>query len=113
MAKLPGDFYTEEIRARFWLMGANGGYVGVGRVTLLESIEKTGSINKAAKEMGMSYKKAWRLIDEMNSMYEEPLVIKEQGGVKGGGSSLTEKGKAVLMRFYEVEGKLKSFLENA
>ncbi|NPA71640.1 MAG: LysR family transcriptional regulator, partial [Gammaproteobacteria bacterium] len=72
--KMPGEPYAFNIRARFWITGENDGYVGIGRVELLERIDRLGSMNKAALEMGMSYKKAWKLIEELNEMYPEPLV---------------------------------------
>ncbi len=109
--KLPGDAYAENIRARFWLMGQGEAYVGIGRITLLEKIDQLGSINQAAKEMSMSYKKAWKLIDELNQMFEEPLVVKEHGGKAGGGTQLTDKGHLVVKEFRRVEEKLKAFLQ--
>lgn len=111
--KLPGDAYAENIRARFWLMGQDEAYVGIGRITLLEKIDKLGSINQAAKEMSMSYKKAWKLIDELNQMFDEPLVVKEHGGKAGGGTHLTDKGHLVVKEFRRVEQKLKVFLQEA
>lgn len=109
--KLPGDGYSEHIRARFWITGEKGAYVGIGRITLLEKIDEVGSINRAAKEMQMSYKKAWKLIEEMNQMFSEPLVLKEHGGKAGGGTQVTEKGQAVIRAFRQLETKFQRFLE--
>ncbi len=109
--KLPGEDYSEHIRARFWFMGKEPSYLGIGRITLLEKIQEFGSISRAAKEMGMSYKKAWKLIEELNSMFDEPLVIKEQGGRAGGGTYLTEKGLLAIKQFRSFEVKLIDFLE--
>ncbi len=109
--KLPGENYSDNIRARFWIMGKNYAYLGIGRITLLENIQKFGSISQAAKEMGMSYKKAWKLIEEFNSMFDEPLVIKEKGGVSGGGTRLTEKGEQAIKQFRSFESKLVYFLD--
>jgi len=64
--KLPGEGYAQNIRARFWLTGKSGAYAGIGRITLLEKIHERGSINQAAKEMKMSYKKAWKLEEIIN-----------------------------------------------
>lgn len=110
--KLPGDAYADHIRARFWLMGSGGTYVGIGRVTLMEKIARLGSINQAAKEMGMSYKKAWGLMEELNQMFDEPLVVKAHGGKSGGGTRLTEKGEQVLVEFRRVEQQLTAFLQS-
>ena len=108
--KIPGEAYTDAIHARFWLAG-NEHYIGIGRITLLEKVEVLGSINAAAKEMKMSYKKAWKLIDEMNQVYDEPLVLKVHGGKLGGGSQITPKGLAVIKAFKSLEAKLIQFLE--
>lgn len=109
--KRPGEAYSEWIRARFWLSADSGAYVGIGRITLLEAIQKTGSINQAAKSMNMSYKKAWKLVDEMNQMLDQPLVVKAQGGKAGGGTLLTEQGVWVLEQFREIEQRLEQFLQ--
>ncbi|MBF6058887.1 MULTISPECIES: winged helix-turn-helix domain-containing protein [Thiomicrorhabdus] len=109
--QVPGEAYAEKIHARFWLAGENDGYVGIGRIQLLERIVVCGSISQAAKGMGMSYKKAWKLVEEMNSMYGEPLVIKLQGGKDGGGTVVTDRGKAVIEAFRELEKELVVFLQ--
>ena len=109
--KLPGEAYSKQIRARCWITGENSGYVGIGRIELLENIDQFGSMNKAAKNMGMSYKKAWKLIQELNDMYDEPLVVKEVGGKSGGGSVLTDRGRALITDFKRVEVELQAFLK--
>ena len=109
--KIPGGVYSDKIRARFWVAIGDQGYVGIGRIELLEFIHRYGSMNKAAKEMGMSYKKAWKLIDEMNEMFDQPLVIKAQGGKSGGGSVLTERGLEVIERFRAFEQRFANFLQ--
>jgi len=114
MRKLPGEHYSNQINARFWLLGQAGEaqtYVGIGRIELLEKIGKYGSMNRAAKEMGMSYKKAWQLIEELNTFSEQPLVVKNQGGVSGGGTQLTEQGKKVIAVFRAFEQRFQAFLE--
>ncbi len=111
--KLPGESYSERIRARFWITGKDSGYLGIGRIELLENIERYGSINRAAKEMGMSYKKAWKLIEELNQMADAPLVIKSQGGKAGGGTCLTEEGKRMVLKFRDIEQQMIQFLEKA
>ncbi|WP_178863929.1 winged helix-turn-helix domain-containing protein [Thiomicrorhabdus cannonii] len=111
--KLPGEPYSSRIRARFWITGERGGYVGIGRIELLENIVRYGSISRAAKEMGMSYKKAWKLIDELNQMSDKPLVVKVQGGKQGGGATLTESGDALVKQFRVFEKQLAAFLQQA
>lgn len=113
MEKMPGEAYSSRIRARFWITGKERGYVGIGRIELLENIVKFGSISRAAKEMGMSYKKAWKLIDELNQMSDSPLVVKVQGGKQGGGATLTEAGNRLVAQFRVLEKQLVAFLEEA
>lgn len=108
--KLPGEAYSNKIRARFWIVGEQASYVGIGRIELLEKIEELGSINQAAKSMSMSYKKAWKLIQELNEMYEEPLIVKEVGGKSGGGSVVTERGKKLIKSFRRLESEMQRFL---
>ncbi len=109
--KIPGGAYSEKIHARFWLAGEKGSYLGVGRIQLLENIAQSGSMNKAAKAMGMSYKKAWKLVDEMNQMYQQPLVEKAQGGKSGGGSVVTQRGQQVIQNFRSFEKRFEAFLQ--
>lgn len=109
--KIPGGAYSDKIHARFWLAGEKGSYLGVGRIQLLEHIAQSGSMNKAAKAMGMSYKKAWKLVDEMNQMYQQPLVEKVQGGKSGGGSVLTQRGLQVIQNFRAFEKRFEAFLQ--
>ena len=108
---IPGGKYSDQIHARFWVAGKNGGYLGVGRIELLEHIQQSGSMNQAAKSMGMSYKKAWKLVDELNRMYDSPLVEKAQGGRSGGGSVLTPKGLDVIQSFRQLESRMSAFLQ--
>ena len=66
--------------------------VGPGKVDLLEAIAKTGSITAAAKDLGMSYRRAWLLVDTMNRCFKSPVVDAESGGRRGGGTALTPLG---------------------
>ena len=78
---------------------------GPGKATLLAAIERTGSISAAAREMGMSYRRAWVLVDEMNRSFREPLVETAAGGPGGGGAHVTEFGQDVLRRYRKMEDK--------
>ena len=77
-------------------------FLGKGRVQLLERIEQLGSIAQAAKSMGMSYRKAWGLIKEMNTIAQAPLVEKQPGGKSGGGAVVTEAGKAAIQKYQQL-----------
>ena len=80
----------------------SGARIGPGRAKLLESIRDTGSISAAAREMGMSYKRAWVLLDSINQAFTEPVVTAAPGGAGGGGASLTAFGAEVLERYNRI-----------
>jgi molybdate transport system regulatory protein len=73
--------------------------VGPGKIDLLEAIARSGSITSAAKELGMSYRRAWLLVDTMNRCFKRPVVEAEAGGKRGGGTSLTPLGMEVVRRY--------------
>lgn len=79
------------------------GYLGPGKIALMELISKHGSISAAGKEMGMSYRRAWLLVDEINHIFREPLVETQMGGSGGGGASLTKLGRDVVGRYRAIE----------
>jgi len=99
------------IKNRLWICSEEGTFLGEGRISLLIEIEKHGSISKAAKSMNMSYKKAWDLINSMNSQSDKLLVIRKTGGKNGGGSELSEAGKKAIKIFTELNRKSKEFLD--
>ena len=70
--------------------------LGSGKVDLLAAIAQTGSIAAAGRLMGMSYRRAWLLVETMNSCFREPLVVSVKGGKQGGGAHLTPMGQQVL-----------------
>jgi molybdate transport system regulatory protein len=79
--------------------------IGHGKADLLDAIAETGSISAAAKRMGMSYRRAWLLVDTMNGSFHGPLVASARGGSGGGGAELTALGREVLARYREMEAK--------
>jgi molybdate transport system regulatory protein len=81
---------------RIWLAFPDGFALGPGKADLLAGVERSGSISAACREMGMSYKKAWQMVDEMNHAFREPLVDAAKGGAAGGGAQLTDTGRKVL-----------------
>lgn len=82
--------------------------IGPGKADLLEAIERTGSISAAARAMGMSYRRAWLLIDTMNRCFRAPLVATSAGGRRGGGASVTPLGSEVLRRYRAMETKARA-----
>ena len=85
--------------------------IGQGKADLLESIGRTGSISAAARELGMSYRKAWMLVDEMNQCFRSPVVLAAKGGLRGGGAQVTPLGQEALGRFREIQAKASSAIE--
>ena len=83
---------------------SDSAYVGPGRADLLELIAETGSIAEAAKRMGMSYKRAWSLVQALNEGFSTPLVETVRGG-KEQGAALTDTGREVLARYRAMEAR--------
>lgn len=79
--------------------------IGPGKADLLEHIVQTGSISAAARRMGMSYRRAWLLVDTMNQCFKSPLVETATGGKGGGGARISDLGREVLRRYREMEDK--------
>ena len=77
--------------------------IGPGKADLLEGIRDTGSIAAAGRRLGMSYKRAWLLVETMNRCFKRPLVEASKGGRAGGGAMLTELGEEVLARYRRME----------
>jgi molybdate transport system regulatory protein len=79
--------------------------MGPGKADLLRAIGQAGSISAAARELGMSYRRAWLLVDTMNQCFQRPLVETLTGGQHGGGARVTDLGYEVLRRYVEMEAK--------
>ena len=101
-----------DVRFRIWFYSNDDKFLGKGRVELLERIKNTGSISSAAKEMKMSYRQAWQMVNEMNERANETLVQKSLGGKGGGGTCITEAGLKAIEAFHEFEEKVKQFIES-
>lgn len=79
------------------------GIMGPGKAALLEHIRDNGSISAAARQMGMSYRRAWVLCEDLNRLFEGPLVETARGGSHGGGARLTGLGAEVLACYRRME----------
>lgn len=77
--------------------------IGPGKVALLEAIAETGSISAAARQLEMSYRRAWVLVDELNQALVSPAVSKATGGANGGGAALTPLGADLIKRYRSIE----------
>ncbi|MBS0581038.1 MAG: LysR family transcriptional regulator [Proteobacteria bacterium] len=87
------------MRVRFRVHFGRDVTVGPGKIELLEHIARAGSLSQAARAMDMSYRRAWVLLNSMNTSYREPVVITAKGGRGGGGATLTAFGRE-LIRIY-------------
>lgn len=94
---MSADPHAPQVKLRI-LFGAQA-MLGPGKVMLLELIRDKGSISAAGREMGMSYKRAWLLVEEMNAAFRQPLVDSARGGAGGGGALVTEAGQAVIAAY--------------
>jgi len=84
--------------------------LGPGKVDLLEAIGRTGSISAAGRELGMSYRRAWLLVDALNHMFPDALVTASPGGSRGGGAKLTDYGRGVAAAYRRVEARTRAVM---
>lgn len=87
-------------------------FLGEDRIRLLEMIEEHGSITKAAKAVGISYKTAWDTMDAINNLSDKPLFVRMAGGKSGGGTRLTDEGREVIRKYRVVLEEHEKFLSN-
>ena len=93
---------TNHKRLRVRILADSAVAMGPGKADLLEAIATHGSISAAGRAMGMSYRRAWILVDTMNACFREPLVMTAKGGAEGGGASLTATGTKVLRAYRQL-----------
>jgi molybdate transport system regulatory protein len=82
--------------------------IGPGKIRLLEAIRDAGSITKAGIALGMSYRRAWLLVDDMNNCFREPVVAAQAGGSHGGGAVLTPFGARLIDQYRAIEAEAHS-----
>ena len=107
--KTKNDRYR--LRGRLWIEGAEGTFLGYGRVVLLERIRDHGSITAAARSMDMSYRHAWNLVDSMNRQSRVAVVETSTGGRGGGGARLTDAGVKAIEAFWSTYEEFGRFLD--
>jgi molybdate transport system regulatory protein len=91
---------------RLRLVFGDDAMFGPGKADLLRLIGETGSISAAGRRMGMSYRRAWGLVEDLNAAFREPLVESARGGPGGGGAVLTQTGRDVLELYRRLESRL-------
>jgi molybdate transport system regulatory protein len=87
------------------VIGPGAPAMGPGKAELIERIAQTGSISAAARAMGMSYRRAWQLVEALNVTFREPVVQTAVGGQRGGGASVTPFGRRLAEQFRAMEEK--------
>ena len=95
----------QDLKPQIRIMFRKAIAMGPGKADLLRAIDETGSISGAARQMEMSYRRAWLLVDTMNQAFKSPVVVTLTGGKAGGGAAVTEFGKEVLRRYSAMEAK--------
>lgn len=96
---------TKAVKSRYRLLRGKDIAFGPGKADLLEAVAATGSIAEAARQMGLSYMRAWSMIKMMNQCFQEPLVAKNRGGETHGGASITDFGRKLLKLYRQLETK--------
>ncbi|RKU03497.1 molybdenum-dependent transcriptional regulator [Burkholderia sp. Nafp2/4-1b] len=102
-----------ELGGELWLRAGQQTLGGATRIALLAAIGETGSITRAAKAVGLSYKAAWDAIDTMNNLAGEPLVTRSTGGKGGGGTTLTSRATSLITAFRMIEREHRRFIDAA
>ena len=100
-----------EIKSKLWIESGGKPVFGGGRRFLLEAIDKYGSINQAAKEINISYRKAWGYIKAMEERLGFKLIERQTGGRNGGGATLTEEAKKFLKKYEELEMGIRELVD--
>jgi molybdate transport system regulatory protein len=103
---------TPKIRCKIWLEVEGEALIGNGRERLLSAIDKHGSINAAAKELGIAYRKVWAQVQEMERIAPFPLFISRTGGNSGGATELTPQARTLLVEFQQVGHEIRTTVDN-
>jgi molybdate transport system regulatory protein len=102
---------TIYIKGNIWITTSKKEIIGKGRAQLLNEINNCGSIAQAAKNINLSYKKAWCMVKEMNTNYKEPIIKQIVGGKNGGGTNLTHYGLELLNNYNKIQTAFKTFID--
>jgi molybdate transport system regulatory protein len=86
--------------------------IGPGKAALVSHIDETGSISAAARAMGMSYRRAWQLVDALNESFSQPVVLTEIGGRRGGGARVTDFGRRLVSEYHHMESKASAAIQS-
>lgn len=98
------------VDSKIWINIGNESFLGLGKIELMEQIRNFGSLTKAAKNMNMSYRKAWGNINKINNIAGKPLVILKRGGKEGGTAEVTEAGEKAIYFFNQLSKEVNNLL---
>jgi molybdate transport system regulatory protein len=101
--------HRAEVSVRLRL--ADDARIGPGKIALLEGVGRSGSIAAAGRDMNMSYRRAWLLIDSLNRMFDEPVVFASPGGANGGGAELSALGRSLVAAYRAMEAETEAAIE--
>jgi molybdate transport system regulatory protein len=104
---------TSTLHPRFRVLRGDQIALGPGKAALLEAIDRAGTLSEAARLVGMSYMRAWKLLQTMNACFREPLVATSRGGSEHGHAALTAMGREVLALYRQMEGSARLAAEPA
>jgi molybdate transport system regulatory protein len=96
---------------RFRIDFAKHSSLGPGKILLLEAIRDSGSLSRGARNIGMSYRRAWLLVESLKESFREPVIRASRGGKEGGGMSVTSFGDALIRSYRELEGDFAAMAE--
>ena len=86
--------------------------IGPGKAALVSHIDETGSISAAARAMGMSYRRAWKLVEALNESFSQPVVLTAIGGRRGGGAQVTAFGRKLVRAYHRMENKASAAIQS-
>ncbi len=112
MARRRSKLPAVALRARAWIeVNGQPGLTDAG-ADLLEQIDALGSLSEAARRLRFNYRRAWLLLDAMNTRWPAPLVITRTGGSRGGGAQLTELGRLILRHYRDMQIQIEGTLDS-
>jgi molybdate transport system regulatory protein len=106
LAAVPGWPLPTTPSIRFRIDFAENSNIGPGKISLLEGIHSAGSLSAAARNLGISYRRAWLLLDSLNESFDQLVTINTTGGAGGGGVVVTEFGLSLIRRYRELEREI-------
>jgi molybdate transport system regulatory protein len=106
LLRFPGALMPKNPKLRFRVDFSPECSIGIGKIEILEGIARCGSLSGAAREMGMSYRRAWLLLEDLNSGFDEPVTRASVGGRGGGGVVLTSFGERLVEGYRQLESRM-------